>query len=74
MKEKVIKILNESLEIETVNLEDNLEDNDNWDSLTRLSLIALIDEHFEVQFSDKEFNEFETGEDIYKALLKIKND
>ena len=74
MKLKLIQILNEALELETVNLEDNLEDYDNWDSLTRLSLIALIDEHFEIQFSDNEFNEFETGEDIYKALMKMKND
>jgi len=74
MKSKLIQILNEALELETVNLEDNLEDYDNWDSLTRLSLIALIDEHFEIQFSDKEFNEFETGIDIYKALMKMKID
>lgn len=74
MKEKLIEILNESLEIESANLDDNLTDYDNWDSLTRLSLIALIDEHFEVQFSDQEFNEFETGEDLHKALLKKKID
>ena len=71
MKEKLLKTLNEALEIETVNLDENLEDYDNWDSLTRLSLIALIDEHFEIQFSDKEFNEFKTGNDIQSFINKI---
>lgn len=70
MQKILANILKEALEIESVNLDDYLDAYDNWDSLTRLSLIALIDEHFEIQFSDKEFNEFKTGEDIYKALLK----
>ena len=73
MKKKLIEILKEALEIESINLDDYLDGYDNWDSLTRLSLIALIDEHFEIQFSDQEFNEFETGEDLYKALLKKEN-
>jgi acyl carrier protein len=74
MKERLIEILKEALEIESVNLDDYLDGYDNWDSLTKLSLIALIDEHFEIQVSDQEFNEFETGEDLYKALLKKKID
>ena len=74
MEKMLVDILKEALEIESVNLDDDLDFYDNWDSLTRLSLIALIDEHFEIQFSDKEFNEFKTGEDIHKALLKKKID
>tara|TARA_S200000501_G_C20392525_1_gene555593 strand:- start:33 stop:257 length:225 start_codon:yes stop_codon:yes gene_type:complete len=70
MEKILVNIFKEALEIESVNLDDYLDVYDNWDSLTRLSLIALIDEHFEIQFSDKEFNEFKTGKDIYKALLK----
>ena len=70
IKKKLIKILNESLEIDDANLDKKLEDYDNWDSLTRLSLIALIDEHFEIQFSDDEFNDFKTGHNLYEALIK----
>ena len=73
MEKILVEILKEALEVKSVNLENNLDSYENWDSLTRLSLIALIDEHFEVQFSDKEFNEFKTGQDIHEALIK-KND
>ena len=45
---------------------------DTWDSLGKLSLIALIDESFNVQISDKEFNSFQTIQDLY-AALKSKN-
>ena len=73
MEKILVEILKEALEVKSVNLENNLDSYENWDSLTRLSLIALIDEHFEVQFSDKEFDEFKTGQDIHEALIK-KND
>ena len=70
MEKILVEVLKEALEVKSVNLENNLDSYDNWDSLTRLSLIALIDEHFEIQFSDKEFDEFKTGQDIHEALIK----
>jgi len=68
MQEKLIKIMKEALETDIVNLDDHLNSFDNWDSLTRLSIIALIDEYFEVQISDIEFNEFKTIRDILNSL------
>lgn len=71
MKKKLLSIVNEALEVENANLDDYLESYDDWDSLSKLTLIALIDEHFEIQISDKEFEECETVADIYK-ILEIK--
>lgn len=70
MKEQLIAIVTEALELENeqVTLADHLSSYESWDSLGRLSLIALIDESFDVQFSDEEFNSFETIEDLHKAL------
>ena len=68
--EKLMTIVKEALELQHVELNDFLDSYDSWDSLGRLSLIALIDEHFDVQISDKEFNEFETVSDVLNSLLK----
>ena len=66
--EKLVAIIKEALELEHVELNDFLDSYDTWDSLGRLSLIALIDEHFDIQISDKEFNEFETVSDVFNSL------
>ena len=74
MKNQLINIVKEALDIEeeTIDLNTQFDSLDTWDSLGRLSLIALIDESFNVQISDKEFNSFQTIEDLYIAL-KSKN-
>tara|TARA_B110000908_G_C10106261_1_gene380903 strand:- start:264 stop:488 length:225 start_codon:yes stop_codon:yes gene_type:complete len=74
MKNQLINIVKEALDIEeeTIDLNTQFDSLDTWDSLGKLSLIALIDESFNVQISDKEFNSFETLDDLYTAL-KSKN-
>jgi len=74
MKNKLINIVKEALDIEeeTIDLNTQFDSLDTWDSLGKLSLIALIDESFNVQISDKEFNSFQTIEDLHIAL-KSKN-
>ena len=74
MKIQLINIVKEALDIEeeTIDLKTQFDSLDTWDSLGKLSLIALIDESFNVQISDKEFNSFETLDDLYTAL-KSKN-
>lgn len=71
-KDKLIEIVKEAFEEDNVNFNDELDSYDNWDSLSRLSLIALIDEYFDVQISDKEFNEFNTISDLFELLKNKK--
>lgn len=75
MKEQLIAIVKEALELENenVSLTDHLSSYESWDSLGRLSLIALIDESFDIQLSDEEFNSFETVDDLYKTLVERKS-
>jgi acyl carrier protein len=70
MKEKFLETIKEALEIEEVEvkLEDNLADFDSWDSISRLSLIALLDENFEVEIADAEFEETETVGDLFNLV------
>jgi acyl carrier protein len=72
MKEKFINTFLEALEIEdqSISFEDVLADFENWDSMSRLSLIALLDENFEVEVSDAEFDDMETVQDLYNLVEK----
>lgn len=72
MKEQFLEVLKEALELEDENVtfEDTLADFETWDSMSRLSLIALLDEHFEVEVSDNEFDDVDTVNDLFELVQK----
>lgn len=43
---------------------------DEWDSLTYLSVIAFLDEEFNVQIENAEFKELTTIQDLYNRATK----
>jgi acyl carrier protein len=47
-------------EVDTIHLDDRLEDFDAWDSLTQLTLISLADENYGVTISAGELRNSET--------------
>ena len=71
MENKFIEALQEALEMEDqqINFEDNFRDYDTWDSLSRLSLIAVLDDEFEVQIEDAQFEKLITVKDLYDAVV-----
>jgi len=72
MKEKFLTSLKEVLEIEDrdILLTDQFRDYDEWDSLGRLSLIAMMDEDFGVTIEDEEFSKLVTVEDLFYEIQK----
>lgn len=72
MEEKFINAFKEALEMEDqeVALNDKFRDFEEWDSLSRLSLIAMLDEEYGVQIEEGEFEKLETVGDILKAASK----
>jgi len=62
MKDKFIEQFKEVLEIEDreISLEDVFRDYDEWDSLVQLSLIAMLDEEFEVSIEEDDFEKLVT--------------
>ena len=70
MKEKFLEVIKEALDVESVEIEltDKLADFDAWDSMARLSLIALLDEHFEVEVTDAEFDNTETVQALFELV------
>lgn len=74
MKQKFIEQLKETLEIEDVNVleSDIFRDYDEWDSLALLSVIAMIDEEYDVIIESKEFQKLLTVGDIFTYITSQK--
>ena len=76
MHEKFIPAFKEALEMDDniqLNLSDNFRDYDEWDSLSRLSLIAMLDEEFSVEIENDDFEKIKTLEDLIKEVEKRQN-
>lgn len=72
MKEKLIAVLREALEMESDPIEgaDNFRDYAGWDSLSQLTLIALLDEHFGVSIPMQQFKEINSVNDLLDYVEK----
>jgi len=70
-----IEKFKEILEISDRDLQltDNFRDYDEWNSLVFLSLIAMIDEEFDVIIEGKEFKKLETVGEIIEAIKVSQN-
>jgi acyl carrier protein len=64
-KEK-IALIEEMLDVEegSLNAETRLDEIENWDSMAVISLIALVDEHFNKPLSASQIRKFKTIQDI----------
>ena len=72
MKENFLASFKEALQIEDreVLAADIFRDYDEWDSLSRLSLIAALDEEYDLQIEDKEFEKLVTVGDLMELVEK----
>jgi acyl carrier protein len=72
METKFINLFKEALEFEDkeVQLGDQFRDYPEWDSLSRLSLIAMLDDEFDIQIEDDVFKTLITVGDLVEFLKK----
>jgi len=70
MEEKFLQKFKEVLEItdRDLSLTDHFRNYEEWDSLAFLSLIAMIDEEYDVIIDGKDFKQLETVADIQQAI------
>ncbi|MEI8048949.1 MAG: acyl carrier protein [Bacteroidota bacterium] len=73
MENKLIEQLKEILEIEDreINLEDKFREYKEWDSLAYLSVIAMIDEEFDVVIETADFKKLLTVGDMLEAIKNL---
>ena len=62
----------ELLEVESVNPQDEITSFDAWDSLTRLSIIALADDEYSVTISAQDILNAKTIEGLYQFIQSKK--
>ena len=75
MENKFLGAFKEAFDLEDdflVDMKDEFRDYDNWDSLTKLSLIAAIDESFEITIENKQFEKLISIQDLYDFIIKSK--
>lgn len=63
-----LELFKEALEMENNNkltFQDCFRDIDEWDSLARLSIIAMLDEEYEIELESEDFDRLNTVEDVY---------
>lgn len=59
---------------EPVNENDNLEDYDEWDSLSKMAVMAYYDKNFKVKIGLNQFGEIKTVSDLIKLAGENVND
>jgi acyl carrier protein len=72
METQFINKFKEVLEFEEkdVKLTDKFREYPEWDSLSRLSLIAMLDDQYDVQIEDTHFKTLETIQDLINYVKK----
>jgi len=68
--EKLVKKLEEILEIDNLDITKKFTDLEEWDSLAGLSLIALLDSDYNIMMATKEILSFASIEDFCNAVLE----
>lgn len=70
METKFLEMISDVFEIEdrTITMNDTFRDFDEWDSLARLSLIAEIDDVYNIVIEDEVFKTLLTLEDLHKEI------
>ena len=75
MEEKFIELFKETLEIDGRELElsDEFRHYDEWDSLSQLSLIAMLDDEYGVEIENEDFVKVKTLQDLINEVKKRQN-
>jgi len=70
MKVKFLELFKEVFEMEDeeVKFEDNFRDLETWDSITHLSLIAMLDDEYNMQIEENDLKKLITVEDLFNKV------
>ena len=69
--EKFLELFAEALEREDeIKMEDEFRDYDEWSSIAYLSVIAMMDEEYDIQMEEADFKKLRTVQAVYDACSK----
>jgi acyl carrier protein len=74
MEERFLKLFKEVLEKDddSVNIEDEFRNLNEWDSLAVLSILAMINEEYDVTIPRNDFEKLKTIQDLYLYIVQNK--
>ena len=74
MEEKFLQLFKETLDIEDrdINMSDEFRSFDEWDSIGNLSIIAMIDDEFDVVIENNVFKNIVTIQSLWDEIQKSK--
>lgn len=70
MKDKLIEIIADVLKINAATVEEQIGNKSIWNSLLRIEILFIIEDEFDVTFSEKELALLDTPEKLIKATLE----
>lgn len=74
MEEKFLRLFTEILEREKLlNLDDKLEDVEEWDSLAALALVSMLDDEYGVIMGSKELERMISVRDIFNFVIQAQS-
>lgn len=69
--EQFIEKFAEAIEREdSINMDDEFRNYDEWSSMAYLSVIAFMDEEYDIQLEEAEFKKLRTVQDLFEACTK----
>lgn len=70
MKEELLDKIAELLEVDEITIQEELTSFEEWDSLTALSIIALVDSDYNKTLSNNQLKQFTSVGDLITFILK----
>jgi len=70
--EKLTSKLSEIFELDSIDINLKFSDLDEWDSLTRLTLLAMLDSDYDINITNKDLMKFENIKEFCDYVIKNK--
>lgn len=70
MDDRILKIMRDILEDETIDVSCNQQSCEKWDSLNQLNLVAELEEEFNIEFEPEEIAEMKSYNKIKELIEK----
>ena len=68
--EELLSKIADLLKVDSIDPQKKFKDYEEWDSFTRLSVLAMLDSDYKVQMTYEQLEAFDTSGDFCKAIIK----
>ncbi len=73
MREELLRLISETINVDLNTLQESINDEAIWDSLLKVEVIFEIEDRFNIVFSEEELAELKTPEQFIEAVIAKEN-